>query len=128
MQHAAVELFRGTMTRHNLIAYRDDYPGESQPIRFDGDCWRDYIPIRLPWTICIRERVPPGSVAVLINRASMLTRNDSSMQSTGSEPLTKFYRFIQRNAFGGEPLNSSSGYGSTTRSCSMHRNKKVHGY
>jgi hypothetical protein len=25
--------------------------------------------LRLPWTLCIRDRVPPGSVAVLINRA-----------------------------------------------------------
>jgi len=69
LQHAAVELLRGTMTKHNFIAYRDDRPGESQPIKFDGDVWRDYVPLRLPWTLCIRDRVPPGSVAVLINRA-----------------------------------------------------------
>jgi SAM-dependent methyltransferase len=68
-QHAAVELLRGTMTKHNFIAYRSDCPGESQPITFDGDTWRGYIPLRLPWTLCIRERLPPGSVAVLINRA-----------------------------------------------------------
>jgi SAM-dependent methyltransferase len=69
LQHAAVELFRGTMVRHKLIAYRDDRAGESQPITFVGDHWREYVPICLPWTVCIRERVPPGSVAVLINRA-----------------------------------------------------------
>jgi hypothetical protein len=69
LQHAAVELLRGTMTKHNFIAYRDDHPGESQPIRFDGDDWRGWVPLRLPWTLCIRERVPPGSAAVLINRA-----------------------------------------------------------
>jgi hypothetical protein len=40
----------------------------SQPINFAGDRWRDYIPIALPWTVCVRERLPPGSVAVLINR------------------------------------------------------------
>jgi SAM-dependent methyltransferase len=68
-QYATVELLRGTMTRHNFIAYRDDRPGESQPITFDGDAWRGYIPLRLPWTLCIRDRAPPGSVAVLINRA-----------------------------------------------------------
>ncbi len=55
--------------KHNFIAYRDDRVGESQPISFDGDAWRGYVPLRLPWTLCIRERVPPGSVAVLINRA-----------------------------------------------------------
>ena len=69
LQHAAVELLRGTMTKHNFIAYRDDRRGESQPITFDGDAWRDYVPLRLPWTLCIRDRVPPGSAAVLINRA-----------------------------------------------------------
>jgi len=66
LQHAAVELLRGTMTKHSLIAYRDDRLGESQPIAFDGDAWRGYIPLRLPWTLCVRE--PPGSAAVLINR------------------------------------------------------------
>ena len=35
----------------------------------EGDAWRGYIPLRLPWTLCIRDRVPPGSVAVLINQA-----------------------------------------------------------
>ena len=68
-QHAAVELLRGTMTRHNFIAYREDRLGESQPITFDGDAWRGYVPLRLPWTLCIRDRAPPGSAAVLINRA-----------------------------------------------------------
>jgi len=69
VQHAAVELLRGTMTRHNFIAYRKDRGRESQPITFNGDAWREYVPLRLPWTLCIRDRVPPGSVAVLINRA-----------------------------------------------------------
>ena len=69
LQLAAVELLRGTMTRHNFIAYRDDRLGESQPITFESDAWRAYVPLRLPWTLCIRDRVPAGSVAVLINRA-----------------------------------------------------------
>jgi SAM-dependent methyltransferase len=69
LQHAAVELFRGTMVRHKLIAYRDDRAGEDQPVTFVGDRWRQYVPIPLPWTVCVRERLPPGSVAVLINRA-----------------------------------------------------------
>lgn len=69
LRHAAVELLRGTMTKHNFIAYRDDRLGESQPITFDGDAWRGYVPLRLPWTLCVRDHVPLGSVAVLINRA-----------------------------------------------------------
>lgn len=68
-QHAAVELFRGTITQHSFVAYRDDRPTESQPIRFIGEQWRNYIPIRLPWSVCARDRVPAGSMAVLFNRA-----------------------------------------------------------
>ena len=68
-QYSAVELFRGTITQHNFVAYRSDRSTESQPIRFAGEEWRNYIPIRLPWTVCVRDRVPPGSVAVLLNRA-----------------------------------------------------------
>jgi len=48
LQHAAVELFRGTMARHKLIVYRDDHAGKSQPISFDGDRWREFVPIRVP--------------------------------------------------------------------------------
>ena len=57
------------MAKHNFIAYRDDRVSQSQPITFDGDAWRGYVPLRLPWTLCIRDRVPPGFAAVLINRA-----------------------------------------------------------
>jgi hypothetical protein len=72
-QHAAVELFRGTIVSHSFIAYRNDRLEPSQPIAFTGDDWRDYIPIALPWTVCVRERLPPGSVAVLINRSHTFT-------------------------------------------------------
>jgi len=68
-QHAAVELFRGTLTQHRLIAYRSDGPCAQPAIRFSGEDWRDYIPIRLPWALCIRDRAPPGYVAVLLNPA-----------------------------------------------------------
>jgi 2-polyprenyl-3-methyl-5-hydroxy-6-metoxy-1,4-benzoquinol methylase len=67
LQHAAAELLRGTMTRHSFVAYRDDRPGARQSITFNGDAWRGYIPLRLPWTKCIRGRLPAGSAAVLIN-------------------------------------------------------------
>jgi SAM-dependent methyltransferase len=66
-QHAAAELFRGTMTQHNLIAYRSDGADPQQSFDFADERCRDYIPLRLPWTLCIRDRLPPGSVAVLLN-------------------------------------------------------------
>ena len=68
-QHAAAELFRGTMTQHRFIAYRTDAVRRRQEIRFSADQWPDYIPIRLPWTLSAREGLPPGSAALLLNRA-----------------------------------------------------------
>ncbi len=37
------------------------------------DRWRDYVPVALPRTVCVRERLPPDSVAVLINRFHKFT-------------------------------------------------------
>jgi SAM-dependent methyltransferase len=59
-QYAAVELFRGTMIRHSMVAYRDDNPGDPQPVTFAGDAWLRYVPLRMPDTICVEERLPPG--------------------------------------------------------------------
>ncbi len=67
-QYAAVELFRGTMVRHSVVAYRRDRPPQRASVDFDSDAWLDYRPIRLPDTLAVRDRLPPGAVAVLINR------------------------------------------------------------
>ena len=67
-RYAAAELFRGTMARHSLLVYRSDYPGDPQPIGFDGGAWARYVPIRRPETICVEENLPAGAAAVLINR------------------------------------------------------------
>jgi len=67
-QFAAVELFRGTMLSHSLIAYRNDKPGGPHQPDFDGETWLGYVPIRMPDTISVLERLPPGAAAVLINR------------------------------------------------------------
>jgi len=72
-QYAAVELFRGTMVRHSAIVYRDDNPGGSQQVSFDGDAWLGYVPIRMPDTVCVQERLPPGAAAVLINQSHTYT-------------------------------------------------------
>ena len=67
-QYAAVELFRGTMVRHSLIAHRVDHPSGSQQVSFAGSAWLDYVPLRMPDTICVQDRLPPGAAAVLINQ------------------------------------------------------------
>jgi SAM-dependent methyltransferase len=67
-QYAAIELFRGTMVRHGVVAYRTDRPAQDAPVDFDGDSWLGYTPIRLPDTLAVRDRLPKGAAAVLINR------------------------------------------------------------
>ena len=72
-QHAAAELFRGAMMSHSVIVRRDDCPGPSPVIGFSGDAWLNYVPVRVPDTLCVRERLPAGAAAVLINQAHTFT-------------------------------------------------------
>jgi SAM-dependent methyltransferase len=68
-QYAAAELFRGAMMSHSVIVRRDDRPGHSDATGVSGDAWLDYVPVRMPDTLAVQERLPPGAAAVLINRA-----------------------------------------------------------
>jgi len=67
-QYAAIELFRGTMARHSVVAYRNDSTSRRKQVSFAGDAWFDYVPIRMSDTICVQDRLPPGAAAVLINQ------------------------------------------------------------
>ena len=62
-----------TVSRHDGAAQRRRVPERLR--RRDGrrsistdDAWLGYVPIRLPDTVAVRERLPPGAAAVLINR------------------------------------------------------------
>ena len=72
-QYAALELFRGCMVEHSLVACRDTGSKNSHCIGFDGDGWLGCIPVRVPDTLVVTERLPPGAVAVLINRNHKFT-------------------------------------------------------
>lgn len=67
-QYAAIELFRGTMARHSAIVYRGDDPAARDAIRFTGEGWLAYRPIRLPETIFVERRLPPDAIGVVLNR------------------------------------------------------------
>jgi SAM-dependent methyltransferase len=67
-QHAAMELWRGTMTCHSVIVRRSD-ANEDVNVRFDDDRWLHYVPFRLPWTELIEERLPAGAAGVLLNKS-----------------------------------------------------------
>jgi SAM-dependent methyltransferase len=67
-QCAAIELFRGTMVRHSVVAYNKGRLPQNASVDFEGDAWLAYTPVRLPDTIVVRDRLPPGATAILINR------------------------------------------------------------
>ena len=68
-RYAAVELWRGSMTRHSALVGLKKTTPSAHPIEFDGDRWRSFVPIRLPNTLCIQQRLPPGAAAVLLNQS-----------------------------------------------------------
>jgi SAM-dependent methyltransferase len=67
-QYAAMELWRGTMTAHSLVIGRDD-GARRAPLGLDDEHWKSYVPIRLPSTLCVQERLPAGAAGVLLNRS-----------------------------------------------------------
>jgi hypothetical protein len=66
-QYAAMELWRGLMSNHSVVAYRNDGAAPNVSFAEDGDCSR-YVPIRLPWTLCVQQSLPPGAAGVLVNQ------------------------------------------------------------
>ena len=67
-QFAALELFRGTIRRHSLVAHRADSPLPVDPVVWDGDAWRSFVPIRPATVVVVEDKLPPGVAAVLINQ------------------------------------------------------------
>ncbi len=72
-QYAALELFRGTMTRHSFIAHRDDGPGPASSIDRIDQAHGAIVPVRPATAISVKERLPPGAAAALLNRAHDFT-------------------------------------------------------
>ena len=54
------------MSAHSLLAHRS---GTADTFRFDSERCSQYVPLRLPSTLCLQERLPPGAAAVLLNRS-----------------------------------------------------------
>jgi SAM-dependent methyltransferase len=67
-QYAALELFRGDILRHDLVAHLPEQAKE-QVVSFSGRDWQAYIPLRLPDILVSKNRLP-GKAAVLLNPAN----------------------------------------------------------
>jgi SAM-dependent methyltransferase len=69
-RYAAMELWRGTMPSHSVILHAGDAPLTDGEIGFaDETPWPGYVPVRLPWTQLVQERLPVGAAGVLLNRS-----------------------------------------------------------
>ena len=67
-QYIAMELWRGLMTIHSFVAQRSDTNNNGKKVRFDDETYLSYVPVRLPWTICVQDGIPPGAAGVLVNQ------------------------------------------------------------
>jgi SAM-dependent methyltransferase len=72
-QYVEMELWRGLMSNHSVVAYPNDLNSDEMKIRFDGEQYLRYVPIRLPWTTCIQDRIPPGAAGVLVNQTHVFS-------------------------------------------------------
>ena len=71
-QHALVELWRGTMARHTVIAAAADDDGRHD-LDFAALDAAGWAPIVVPTALAVEERLPPGAAAALLNRAHVDT-------------------------------------------------------
>lgn len=104
-QHAALELLRGTMVKHEFVAYRDDCPHDAQAVDFGSNSWTDYVPLRNPDALVVKERLPAGAAAVLLNPTH--THTDIYLPITSREE--KIHRAIDGQKPIGEILRSAGG-------------------
>ena len=70
-QYMQMELWRAMMPNHSFVAHRDDRKSNGTKISFDDDRYLRYVPVRLPWTICVSEHSPPGAAGALLNQAHL---------------------------------------------------------
>lgn len=71
-QYAALELFRGTIERHTVIAYSEREP-DAHLLDFARPAANRWRPIRVPTAVALEEQLPPGAAAALLNRAHVDT-------------------------------------------------------
>jgi SAM-dependent methyltransferase len=67
-QYIEMELWRGRMANHSFVAHRDDRKSDGAKIGFNDKRYLQYVPVRLPWTMCVTEGLPPGAAGALVNQ------------------------------------------------------------
>src|SRR6185503_7918752 len=69
-QYIEMELWRGLMANHSFVVHHSDNNGDAK-VHFDEEHYLRYVPVRMPWTTCIQERLPPGAAGVLVNQTHL---------------------------------------------------------
>jgi len=67
-QYIEMELWRGLMANHSFVVHPKDVNAK---VHFDEELYLRYVPLRLPFTTCIQERLPPGAAGVLLNQTHL---------------------------------------------------------
>ena len=67
-QFIQMELLRGRMANHSFVVHRNDRKSNGARITFDDERYLHYVPIRLPFTMCVKEGLPPGFAGALVNQ------------------------------------------------------------
>lgn len=70
-RYKLVELWRGLISNHDFVAYRNDAPADDWQVRFDDDRYLNYVPVRRTWTRCVTDNIPPDAAGVLVNQTHM---------------------------------------------------------
>ena len=58
------------MSNHSAVVHRNDV-GDEFKVHFDDEQYQHYVPIRMAWTMCVQDRLPPGAAAALINQTHL---------------------------------------------------------
>ena len=72
-QYIEMELWRGLMSNHSVVAYPKESNSDEMRVRFDDERYLRYVPIRVPWTMCVQDRIPPGAAGVLVNQTHVFS-------------------------------------------------------
>ena len=114
------------------MAYRKDRPAQGAPVDFEGEAWLGYTPIRLPDTLAVRDRLPPGAAAVLINRNHTYTDLYLPIDARQERLLAAIDGERTIAEICCEPADSEprahllpSNFGDGTRSCSILREVSI---
>ena len=70
-QYIEMELLRGLISNHDFVVHQKEANADDSQVRFEGDAYLRYVPVRRPWTVCVEERLPPGAAAVLLNQTHL---------------------------------------------------------